>query len=267
MRLHSAIYVGHVRHRRRDPAHAFTFPLHMAYLDLAEIDRVLSMSRLWGRSPLSVVRFRREDYLTRDGLDLDGSVRRCVEEALGRRPTGPIRMLTHLRHFGYVFNPVSFYYSFDESERLSAIVAEVTNTPWQERHAYVLDAEGAGMRSGRCAVRRRFGKAFHVSPFLPMDLDYDWTFSLPSESLVVQMNLHRREGNRERVIDATLRLERRELSAARMRGAVVRYPLMTAQVIAMIHAQALRLWLKGARVHTHPRGARGHAASPQRKPT
>lgn len=248
MTLASAIYTGQVRHRRREPEHRFTFPLFMVYLDLAELDTVLSMSPWWGTSPLHPARFRREDYLQRDDLSLIDSVRRIVCEHLGRTPNGPIRMLTHLRYFGYIFNPVTFYYCFDKHERIDAVVAEITNTPWNERHAYVLDARLA-TPSGS-ALRWRFGKHFHISPFLPMNLDYDWCIGRPGPDVFIHMNLLSRDGTR--TFDATLTLARRELSPATMRRALFRYPFMTAQVIAKIHVEALRLWLKRARIHPHP---------------
>jgi DUF1365 family protein len=157
-------------------------------------------------------------------------------------------MLTHLRYFGYIFNPVTFYYCFDKHAQVDAVVAEITNTPWNERHAYVLDARLA-TPSGS-ALRWRFGKNFHISPFLPMDMDYDWCIGQPGPDVFIHMNLLSRD--RTRTFDATLTLERRELSPASMRRALLRYPFMTAQVIAKIHVEALRLWLKRARIHPHP---------------
>jgi DUF1365 family protein len=263
MTLHSGIYIGHVRHRRREPAHAFRFPMFMVYLDLAEIDQVLSMTRLWGRSRWCPARFRREDYLRRGDLNLDQSVRQCVYEQVGRRPDGPIRMLTHLRYFGYVFNPVTFYYCFDTAERLTAIVAEITNTPWRERHAYVLECDaaehpggtlGRGRRGGDSGVLRwRFDKRFHVSPFMPMQLNYDWAFKPPDQSVFVHMNLNRPGSTKS--FDATLTLSRQEITPARLRGLLIRFPVLTLRIIARIHFEALRLWIKGARVHPHPRRA------------
>lgn len=254
--MHSAIYVGSVRHRRRAPARAFRFPLFMVYLDLAELDRVLSTSRLWGRARLCPARFVREDYLGPPDLSLDEAVRRRVESAIGRRPTGPVRVLTHLRYFGYVFNPVTFYYCFDEADRIAAIVAEITNTPWGERHAYVLDSERLPPGAGARPLRWRFGKEFHVSPFLPLDLEYDWTFTTPGESLLVHMNVRDHRPSSPRIFDATLNLERREITASRLRLMLARYPFMTARVILRIHVEALRLWLRRARVYPHPGPAR-----------
>lgn len=252
MTLRSAIYEGQIRHRRREPARAFTFPLFMMYLDLTEVENVLSMTRAWGRSRLCPARFRRGDYLGPRDVSLDEAVRGRVQESLGRRPAGPIRMLTHLRYFGYIFNPVTFYYCFDDSERVTAIVAEITNTPWGERHSYVLDAERLPGASGSRPMRWRFGKEFHVSPFLPLDLEYDWTFTPPTGSLLVHMNVRDRRPASPRVFDATLRLERRDITPARLRGLLVRYPALTARVILKIHVEALRLWLRRAPVYPHP---------------
>ncbi len=252
MNLRSAIYEGHVRHRRREPARSFTFPLYMVYLDLAEMDRVFSMTRLWGRSRLCPARFAREDYLGSRDVPLDEAVRTRVEESIGRRPTGPIRMLTHLRYFGYVFNPVTFYYCFDDAERVTAVVAEITNTPWGERHAYVLDRERVPASVEERPLRWRFGKEFHVSPFLPMDLEYDWTFTPPRDGLLVHMNVRDRRPETPKVFDATLRLERREITPGLLRMLLVRRPLMTVQVIARIHLEALKLWLRGTPFYPHP---------------
>lgn len=249
---HSAFYTGIVRHRRREPGHEFDFPLFMAYLDLDELDEVLSVSRLLGAGRFRPLRYKRSDYLRRGDLDLATSVRDCVREQTGVAPDGPIRLLTHLRTFGYVFNPVSFYFCYDARERLAAVVAEITNTPWGERHAYVLDANRA-VTDPACDrhLRWRFGKDFHVSPFMPMDLAYDWTFTPPGEDLFVHMNLRGGEG-RGKVFDATLRMCRRELTPGAVRSLLVRYPLMTARVIARIHFEALRLWIKHAPVYPHP---------------
>lgn len=252
MTLKSAVYVGRIRHRRRAPAHAFTFPLFMAYLDLAELDAVFSLTRLWGTSWLCPARFRREDYLSRDGKGLDESVRTCVQQQLGFRPAGAIRMLTHLRYFGFVFNPVTFYYCFDEADRIVAIVAEITNTPWRERHAYALDATAAARSRGDAqTLRWRFDKAFHVSPFFPMDMENDWIFKPPTDELFVHMNLHDRCSTT--AFDATLVMRRREMTPRFLRRLLLRFPLMTLQVIAKIHIEALRLWLKRAPVFGHPR--------------
>lgn len=263
MTLHSAIYEGRVRHRRMTPRpHVFEFPLFMVYLDLAELDRVFSMTRLWSSRRAAPARFCRSDYLGDPELPLDNAVRERIAHHTGERPDGPIRLLTHLRYFGFCFNPVSFYYCFDRSgQRVQTIVAEITNTPWKERHAYVLPLSAASS-TGRL-LRWRFNKDFHVSPFMPMDLGYDWSFSSPDERLLIHMNLRPNAPDAApspKSFDATLTLSRRELSPSSMRRALVRYPLMTARVVARIHFEALRLWLKRVPIHSHPRAT--HAPLP-----
>lgn len=242
--MKSCLYIGSLRHRRLAPRpHAFQYRLFMAYLDLAELDEVFRGRWLWSARRPALAWFKRADYLGDAALPLDEAVREKVWRETGVRPRGPIRLLTHLRMFGHCFNPVSFYYCFDaRGERVETVVAEITNTPWKERHAYVLPVRGGDMRF-------RFGKSFHVSPFMPMAQQYDWRFGAPGERLAVHMeNLD----ERGKVFDATLVLERREISPAALAGALARHPFLTLQVLGAIHWQALWLWAKRVPVHAHP---------------
>jgi len=248
--MHSALYFGRVRHRRFAPReHAFEYRLFMAYLDLAELERVFRGRWLWSARRPAPAWFRRADFLGDPRMPLDEAVRGRVAQATGRRPAGPIRMLTHLRYFGFAFNTVTFYYVFDDADkRVETIVAEVTNTPWNERHVYVL-ADGSD--EGRGSTRRhRLAKRFHVSPFMPMEIDYDWRFSAPGETLSVHME-NCRQG--AKVFDATLALERRPLTGASLARALAFFPLMTAKVVVAIYWQALRLWAKRVPFHIHPK--------------
>lgn len=231
----------------RPVAHAFRYRMFMVYLDLDELDRVFTRRWFWSTRRAALARFRREDHLGDPDTPLDQCVRDLVAASGYARPAGPIRLLTHLSYFGYCFNPVSFYYCFDaEDEGVEAIVAEVNNTPWGERHCYVLAGEHA--RNGRMH-RHRPAKAMHVSPFMPMDVSYDWRFREPEARLAVYMANHRDE---EKVFDATLDLARVEISGPALARMLLSYPFLTVKVIAAIHWQALKLWLKGAPVHDHP---------------
>jgi DUF1365 family protein len=245
---HSALYVGEVRHRRHDAVgHAFAVRLYMVYLDLAELDAAFAGRWLWShRRAFAPMRFRRADYFGDPARPLAECVRAAVGAAIGAAPDGPVRVLTQLRCLGYVFNPVTFYYCFDRAERLQAVLAEITNTPWGERHHYVV-AAGAGSDG---ALRGEFAKAFHVSPFQPMHHRYRWAFGAPGERLGVHMeNL---DGGQV-VFDATLAMARRPWTTGSLLRSLARHPWMTAKVTAMIYWHALRLWWKKAKFHAHPK--------------
>lgn len=251
--MYSAIYTGWVRHRRLTPQpHAFRYRLYMMYLDLAELDRVFAHRWFWSVRRPALAWFRRADYLGDTNVPLEQAVRDRVEQETGARPRGPIRMLTHLRYFGYCFNPVTFYYCFDEADtRVDTVVAEITNTPWNERHAYVLhDAH-----RDSATQRYRFAKRFHVSPFLEMAMDYDWRFGAPGAALAVHM-INRKNG--ATAFDATLRLRRREITGVALASVLLRFPLMTAKVVVAIYWQALKLWVKRTPFYAHPAKADQH---------
>lgn len=258
--MQSCIYNGWVRHRRHEPSgHQFRYELFMMYLDLAELPQLFDRHWCWSTRRPALARFKRSDYhQTLNGddehgeLSLDEAVRRTVTAQTGRRPEGPIRMLTHMRYFGYIFNPVSFYYCYDSTgTKVQTILAEITNTPWKERHAYVLPVSSATRND--TVMRFEFGKEFHVSPFWPMDMSYDWRLSVPGEQLRIHMdNLQRKDGHTRRVFDATLTLQREEITGAALARALYRYPLMTAKVSGAIYWQALRLWFRRTPFFTHP---------------
>lgn len=244
--MKSKLYTGTLRHRRHTPReHAFKYRVFMPYLKLDELDSVLSLSRFWSRSRFAPASFRREDFLGDPAQPLDTEVRRRISEETGNTPTGPIYVLANLRYFGVQMNPLICYYCFNDDEtRLEYLVAEVTNTPWDERHSYVLSAQ-----TGQRVLRQDFKKTFHVSPFNPMDMRYSWRSNAPQERLAIHLENHNEQG---RVFDATLALKAEPINAAALRGILWRFPLMTAKVAGAIYWQALKLFIKRIPYHPHP---------------
>jgi uncharacterized protein len=240
----SALYEGTVRHRRSAVRRrSFEYRIHMAYIDLDELPGLVG-GRLASTRP-GLVRFRRSDYFGDPRSDLAAAVRDEVARQIGTRPDGPVRLLTNLRCLGHCFNPVSFYYCFDQAgERVEALLADVTNTPWNERHAYVLGHHGEGP-----VVSGRSDKLLHVSPFMGMDHEYRWRASTPGERLSVHIESHRAG---ELAFDATLNLARRELTRTSLASAAVRHPANSLHVLGRIYGQALKLRLRGVPVHPHP---------------
>jgi uncharacterized protein len=247
----SCIYEGHVRHRRFQPVvNQFRYRIFFMYLDLAELPTLFDGRLLWSVDKMNLAYFRRRDHLGDPRVPLDRAVRDLVQEKTGKRPPGAIRLLTHLRYFGYCFNPASFYYCYDRlGERVDAVVAQIHNTPWGEEHCYVLD-EARNEHPAPGFKRFQHPKEFHVSPFMPMGIWYDWRFTDPGKTLNVHF-MNYSEG--QKIFDATLTLAQRDLTPHNLTRLLLTYPPMTLKVSMMIYWQALRLGLKGAEFYAHPK--------------
>ena len=241
----SCAYIGSVRHRRMEPVeHEFRYPMFFPYLDLDELPRVLGATRLWSATRPALARFRRDDFLGDSSVPLADAVRDVARRETGASAAGPVRMLASLRYFGHAFNPVAFYFCFaPDGVALDAVVAEVTNTPWGERHAYAIAANGEPV------LTARMRKAFHVSPLMDMDHTYELRVSRPAESLAVHISSIK---DGRQVFDATMSLRRRALGPGTLDRLLMRYPAMTLRVLGSIYFEAARLRLKGARYHPHP---------------
>jgi len=255
--MRSCIYEGYVRHRRFRPVrNEFRYRLFLMFLDLDELPHLFEENSCWSFERFNVAWFRRRDHLGDPRFPLDREVRNLVLERTGSRPAGPIRLLTHLRYFGHCFNPASFYYCYDRADRhVEAIVVEIHNTPWHEEHCYVL-GEAMNEHPVNRWKRYRFAKAFHVSPFMDMDIRYDVRFQEPGESLNVHFISMEKDSG---LFDATLHLRRKDINSSALTRVLVTYPLMTIKVVTLIHWQALRLLLKGAPFFVHPDKRQGHA--------
>lgn len=242
---------GRVRHLREAPfRHGFDYRVRMLLLDTERLEDVFRGRWLWGLDRFNVAGFHRTDHLD-GGPDLAASARRRVESELGFLPEGKVWLLTQPRFLGFGFNPVSFYFLTAPGETrpgplLDAILLEVSNTPWNERHVYAMDCRGRS-----APWRFELDKAFHVSPFLPMDMRYRFRFDLDDDSINVTKE-NWQDG--VRLFTAFMGLTREPLRATGMARALAGIPPTTLKVFGAIYWQALRLKLRGARYHSHPAG-------------
>jgi len=238
--IDSGLFVGTLRHRRFTPvAHAFTYPLFMALLDIDRVPELMRLSRLTSYNRWNWASFDDRDHLGDPALPLRERLAVDATRHGIELPAGRIFLLTHLRYLGYCFNPVSFFYCFDRTDRLHVVLAEVRNT-FGGSHRYWLRPDPASR-----TFRAGAAKLLYVSPFMPIDLEYTFAFTPPAGRLVAHMETSQAGSIG---FDATLSLERRPWNAAEIRRVLVRYPAMTATVMAGIHWQALRLWSRGVPV-------------------
>lgn len=248
---------GTIRHRRMTPAsHAFQYNTGMLALNLDEWSAVPRLSRWFSLGRFNWLSLYREDYFDPQTPDLKRAVANQVEKATGWRPDGTIELITHPRYLGYVFNPVSFYFCYDAGADPCAgavprvIAAQITNTPWHERHVYCLErGKGRETEAGWHTQTFRFSKRFHVSPYNPMDQDYHWLFSFRGDQLRIHMNVNR---DSKKVFDATLVVQREPLTRKTISSCLRQFPLESIKVVAGIYWHALRLKLKGVPFQTHP---------------
>ena len=247
--MDSCIYEGLVKHARSRPSkHKFTYRMFLMYLDLDELGTLFKKRWLWSASRPALARFRRKDHLGPAGQPLADSVRDLVEKESGERPGGPIRLLTNLSYFGYCFNPVSFYYCFAaDGQTLEFIVSEVNNTPWGERDTYVMDCRAGPMFES--SWRFQPEKKMHVSPFMPMQVEYDWALSQPADRLSVFMATSR---DGARILSASMSLARKEIDGQSLASVLLKFPFQTFKIIIAIYWEALRLWVKRCPFYTHP---------------
>jgi DUF1365 family protein len=246
--MESGIYTGLLRHRRFEPArHEFTYPVFMSFLDIDRLPELMQVSRAASYNRWNWTSFHEHDHFGDPARPLRGRLRTDAAAQGIPLPDGPIFLLTNLRYLGYVFNPISLFYCYDRQGRVQNVLAEVNST-FGETHNYWLGSHNRQSTDSN-SLHYRCEKALHVSPFMPMELDYGFTLTPPGEKLVAHMKTFAGEHS---YFDATLTLDREPWSAAALRRALLRYPWMTTKVIAAIHWEALRLYLKKVPVFTHP---------------
>lgn len=252
-KMFSKIYTGWITHQRFSPKkHGFRYHAFMMYLDLDELNLVFKNNYLWSYLKPNIAYFKRADYYGDPQKNLKNEISDLLQKATGKPALGAVRLLTNMRYFGHCFNPVSFYYCFNPDETLQAIVTHITNTPWGEDYAYVHDfCHFKTVKSTKNGVLTSFklDKQFHVSPFMPMDIEYDWAFKLEGTQLLVHMkNI---KDNTE-IFNATLSLKAQEISPKALNYLLIQHPLMTIKVVLGIYWNALLLWLKHVPFYSHP---------------
>lgn len=257
----SAIYTGKIHHRRFVAGeHRFTYPMAMLYLDLAELPTLFDKIPFWSSRRFNLGRFCESDYLADEpGQTLMARVNHTLLRTTGKIAAGPVRLLTHPRYLGFAINPISCFYCFaKDGKTLQYLIAEVTNTPWRERIAYVLPVD-----PDKNLHTSRFAKQMHVSPFNPMEMDYVARFNTAGNKLYLHLENRIATDHDETVVnDATLTLQRKPLTRANLLQLLWQFPLMTLQVAIGIYWQALQLWLRGAKFHQHP--SPSHPANPKK---
>lgn len=253
--MKSGIYSGEVMHRRTVPVrHAFRYPIAIFALDLDELPELDRRLRWFSVNRPNLIAFHDHDHLDGGPGNTKAKVLAFLRTHGVELDGGPITLVTQCRMFGYVFNPVSFYYCHRPNGRLQCVVAEVNNT-FGERYLYLLSDD---VRTGDNAAGgyRRYAarKVMHVSPFVSMDARYEFRFAPVGDRLSVFMTEYE---HGQRFFAAYLRGRRTALTDGALAWLVLRYPLLTLRIIGAIHWQALRLYLKGAPFHHQP------AASPE----
>lgn len=243
--MHS-IYKGTISHsRKKDALHSFTYSTSMLFIDLDNIKSAFNQNFFWSYEKFNLASFYRKDFFGDSKKSLKSEIRKLVTGELNVKVEGKIFLLTTLRYFGYCFNPVSFYYCYDKKKQLVAIVSHITNTPWEERHAYIHDCRK--LRGGTKIFE--FKKDFHVSPFLPMNLKYKWKFNEPRDFLFISMECSK---NKEKYFNATLKMTNKAWSSYALNNLLFLSFPMSIKAIVSIYWNALILYLKKVRFYPHP---------------
>ncbi|MBV1878914.1 MAG: DUF1365 domain-containing protein [Pseudomonadales bacterium] len=242
--LHSCVYRGQIYHKRHRPhVHEFDYLLDFFYLDLDEISDLFQQSKLVSVNKTNLVSFQRQDYLP-SKLSLKQTVIDQIHQQTGQVFKGRVCLLATLRSFGYCMNPIALFYCYDNSDKLAFVVVEVNNTPWDQRHVYVIQQPAADVREPPSSA-----KAFHVSPFMPMDTTYIWRLGNPQQTLNVSIKVSH---SNTPLFDASMKLQRINISAQNLNALIYAQAMQAFRTVIGIYFQAAKLWLKKLPLYAHP---------------
>jgi len=242
--MESALFEGFVSHSRSTPIkHQFQYPTFMVLLDLDNLESFFERSVFWSLERWNWASFYRSDFLNPKEPDLKIAVAKTIYDQHNEHFNGKVFLLTHVRYLGYCFNPVSFYLCI-ENDQMAYIVAEINNTPWNERFSYVMKCESA-----QHWHEFDLQKQFHVSPFNPMDMQYHWCFHVSADCIQVKMrNLS--QGTKH--FQANLNLKHVPATGKNLAKMLFKFPAETIKTVVAIYWQALKLKYKGATFYDHP---------------
>lgn len=243
----AVLYSGEVMHQRLKPfGHRFNYKVFSMLVDIDRLKEVDRLSRLMSVNKPNLVSLRESDQTERQGETLRDFADRLLRQAGIAEPAERILLLSYPRLFGYVFNPISVYFAYGTGGDLIALIYAVRNT-FGERHSYVARVEPGDM--SEAGIRQTRAKLFHVSPFIGMDARYHFRILPPGKT--VRLRIHETEAG-EALLAATFSGKARPVSTAALAANLLRIPFMTWKIMAGIHWEALKLWLKGARFHKSP---------------